>query len=32
LKPIVRRSDFVRPLHADTRVSADSAFIDRIEV
>ncbi len=31
-KLIVRRSDFVRPLHADTRVSADSSFIDRFEL
>lgn len=32
LKPIVRRSDFVVPLHADTRVSAGTAQIDRIEL
>jgi hypothetical protein len=32
LKPIVRRSDFVRSLNPDTSVSADSAFIDRIEL
>jgi len=31
-KPIVRRTDFVRPLHADTRISADTAFIDRFEL
>jgi hypothetical protein len=32
LKPIVRRSDFVAPLTAETRVSADTAQIDRIEI
>lgn len=30
--PIVRRSDFVRPLDADTRVDAQSAHVDRVEV
>jgi hypothetical protein len=32
LKPIVRRSDFVAPLAAQTRVTADTAQVDRIEL